>query len=254
MRFFQVAAVSVCVLTGVLSANGATEPGRLTIPTASPKEATRTGLVELGRGNGLLYIPPSYHANEPLPLLILLHKAAGTCSEWFRAGPKNPHGSYAAHADQERFIILAPESPGMTWDSSAPKSFGYAYVAINHALEAAFARCAIDRNRVAIGGFSDGASYALSLGLANGDVISGIIAFSPGYIVRATGRGRPSLFISHGGNDGVLPIETTSRIFVTALRKNGCDVDFREFAGGHSIPPAVAEQAMAWWARKSRQR
>ena len=67
------------------------------------------------------------------------------------------------------------------------KKLGLDYVAINRALEEASARCAIDRNRLAIGGFSDGASYALSLGLANGDVFSFVIAFSPGFIVSGSG-------------------------------------------------------------------
>jgi phospholipase/carboxylesterase len=35
---------------------------------------------------------------------------------------------------------------------------------------------------VALGGFSDGASYALSLDLTNGDLFASLIAFSPGFI------------------------------------------------------------------------
>lgn len=250
MRFFAGVAIFL-VAAGTMS--GATEAGRLTIPTGAPTETTATGLVKLGR-IGLLYVPPSYHANEPLPLLVLLHRAAGTCSEWFSAGPSGPHGLYAARADKEHFIILAPEAPGQTWGSGGPKSFGTDHVAINHALEAAFARCAIDRHRLAIGGFSDGASYALSLGLANGDLFGSIIAFSPGYIVRAPGRNKPLLFIAHGGADPVLPAATSSRIFVASLRKNGYNIDFREFGGGHNVPPAIAEQAMAWLSARFRQR
>src|SRR6267378_4047574 len=49
--------------------------------------------------------------------------------------------------------------------------------------------------------------YALSLGLANGDVIKAVVAFSPGFIVKAGGRGKPSLFISHGREDFILPVE-----------------------------------------------
>src|SRR5262245_13091225 len=124
-------------------------------------------LTKTQQRSGLLYIPTG-HA-EPFPLLILLHKAGGSASEWFAGG-----GSYASYADNGRFIILAPESPGPSW-GTGPKSWGYDYVAINRALEEAFARCAIDRNRLAIGGFSDGASYALSLSLVNGDVFSYII-------------------------------------------------------------------------------
>jgi len=138
---------------------------------------------------------------------------------------------------------------------TGPKKWGYDYLAINRALEEAFARCAIDRNRLAIGGFSDGASYALSLGLANGDVFGYVIAFSPGFIVRAQARGRlgsnnkvqiPLLYIAHGTADNVLPIASTSRIFVSSLQKNGDKVEFREFSGGHHLSRQVVDQAMIW--------
>ena len=128
-------------------------------------------------------------------------------------------------------------------------------MAINRALEEAFARCAIDRNRLAIGGFSDGASYALSLGLANGDVFSFVIAFSPGFIVRARARGRigndneiqvPLVYIARGVGDNVLPIGSTSRVFVSSLRKKGYKVEFREFSGGHHVSRQVVDQAMSW--------
>ena len=210
-------------------------------------QTVSVGLQKLSRRNGLLYIPPD-HA-EPLPLLILLHKAGGSASEWFSGG-----GSYAPYADKGRFIILAPESPGPTW-GIGPKNWGYDYLAINRALEEAFARCAIDRNRLAVGGFSDGASYALSLGLANGDVFSYVIALSPGFIVRARARGRignnheiqvPLVYIAHGVGDNVLPIGSTSRVFVSSLRKNGYKVEFREFSGGHHVSRQVVDQAMSW--------
>jgi phospholipase/carboxylesterase len=238
-------AIFIC-LSVATSFGGTAEPGRIVIPAKSSTQTTSAGLQKLSGRNGLLYIPTA-HA-EPLPLLVLLHKAGGSASEWFSGD-----GSYGRYADKGRFIILAPESPGQSW-GTGPKNWGYEYVAINRALEEAFARCAIDRNRLAIAGFSDGASYALSLGLANGDVFSYIIAFSPGYIVRAQARGRsgprrveiPLVYIAHGTGDNVLPIASTSRVFVSSLRKNGYDVEFREFSGGHHVSRQVADQAMSW--------
>ena len=96
--------------------------------------------------------------------------------------------------------------------------------------------------------------YALSLGLANGDVFRYIIAFSPGFIVRAHARGRqgptgvevPLIYIAHGSGDNVLPIASTSRIFVSSLRKNGYNVEFHEFSGGHHLSHEVADRAMSW--------
>jgi phospholipase/carboxylesterase len=239
----------IFVVASLLSSSfifaAAPELGRLTIPSAPPTERASVGLEKLGGRNGLLYVPPTYRANEPLPLLILLHGSRGSAAAWFSGGHPQASGSYSTYADAARFIILAPEAPSETW-GVGPKSWGYDYVSINHAIEAAFARCAIDRNRLAIGGFSDGASYALSLGLANGDLFGNVIAFSPGYIVRAKGRGRRLLFISHGTGDNGLPIASTSRIFAAGLRKNGYNVDFQEFGGGHTVPRTIADQAVAW--------
>ena len=223
----------------------AAEPGRIVVPAQSSSKQTAPGLHKLDGGKGYLYLPSNYRPNQPLPLLVLLHKAGGGASEWFAGGHPNAPGSYASYADAGHFIILAPEAPGQSW-GTGPKSWGYEYMAINRALEGAFAQCVIDRNRLAIGGFSDGASYALSLGLANGDLFGHVIAFSPGFIVRAMGRGRPSLFIAHGLSDNVLPITTTSRIFVDSLRKNGYNVVFREFGGGHHISSPIVDEAMKW--------
>jgi predicted esterase len=128
-------------------------------------------------------------------------------------------------------------------------------VAINRALEEAFARYAIDRNRLAMGGFSDGASYALSLGLANGDVVAYILAFSPGFIVKAHARNRlgrnnevriPLVDIAHGTADNVLPIASTSRIFASSLKKNGYTVEFHEFSGSHHRSRQIVDQAITW--------
>jgi phospholipase/carboxylesterase len=239
-------AIFICCLSAATSFGATTELGRIVIPANSSAQTASAGLQKLSGRNGLLYIPTD-HA-EPLPLLILLHKASGSASEWFGGS-----GSYAPYADKGHFIILAPESPGQSW-GTGPKKWGYDYLAINRALEEAFARCAIDRSRLAIGGFSDGASYALSLGLANGDVFSYVIAFSPGFIVRSQARGRqgprgvevPLVYIAHGLSDNVLPIASTSRIFVSSLRKNGYNVEFREFSRGHYLSRQVADQAMSW--------
>src|SRR6476646_2233331 len=247
-------AIFICCLSVVTSFGATTDLGRIVIPAHSSTQTASAGLQKLSGRNGLLYIPPD-HA-EPWPLLILLHKAGGSASEWFSAS-----GSYAPYADRGRFIILAPESPGQSWGTGA-KKWGYDYVAINRALEEAFARCAIDRSRLAIGGFSDGASYALSLGLANGDVFGYIVGFSPGFIVKAHARGRmgsnnevqiPLVYIAHGTADNVLPIASTSRIFASSLRKNGYKVEFHEFSGSHHLSRQVVDQAMTWLTRAFQQ-
>jgi len=112
--------VFICGILSVLSVAtsfGVTaELGRIVIPAKSSTQTASAGLQKLSGRSGLLYIPTS-HA-EPLPLLILLHKAGGSASEWFAGG-----GSYARYAEKGRFIILAPESPSPSW-GTGPKKWG----------------------------------------------------------------------------------------------------------------------------------
>jgi len=58
------------------------------------------------------------------------------------------------------------------------------------------------------------------------------------------------VFMSHGTSDDVLPIEQCGRPVAADLRKRGYDVTFREFAGKHEVPPAVATEGFAWMASK----
>ncbi len=84
-------------------------------------------------------------------------------------------------------------------------------------MERIFQQVFVDPNRISVGGFSDGASYALALGLANGDLFSRVIAFSPGFVPPVPRSGKPRVFVSHGDADAVLPIDRTSRRLVPAL-------------------------------------
>src|SRR5262245_65844993 len=120
-NWLRFAAVFVGCLSVATSFGVTAEPGRIVIPAKSSPQTASAGLQKLSGRNGLLYIPAG-HA-EPLPLLILLHKAGGSASEWFGGG-----GSFESYADKGRFIILAPESPGPSW-GSGPKNWGYDYLA-----------------------------------------------------------------------------------------------------------------------------
>ncbi len=170
-----------------------------------------------------------------MPLVLVLHGAGGSA----RSGL----GILGPLADGSGTALLAPASRGRTWDV-VEGGFGPDVAAIDRLLRRVFARVAVDRSRLAIAGFSDGASYALSLGLTNGDLFRHVVAFSPGFSAPGTRRGRPPIFDSHGVDDKVLPIDPTSRRLVPALRRAGYDVRYREFAGGHSVPPEIAREAL----------
>ena len=100
---------------------------------------------------------------------------------------------------------------------------------------------------LAVAGFSDGATYALGLGRANGHLFSHVLAFSPGFLVRTHAAGAPRIFVSHGRSDRILPIDACSRVLVPELRREGYDVRYREFDGGHEVPPTVTREAVDWF-------
>ena len=101
------------------------------------------------------------------------------------------------------------------------------------------------RTAAAIGGFSDGATYALHVGLAHGDLFSRIIAYSPGFLVYPSPAvGKPRVFDSHGTEDRIRSIASSRDRIVPTLRDRGYRVTFRPFEGGHSIPHEIAEESL----------
>ncbi len=51
---------------------------------------------------------------------------------------------------------------------------------------------------------------------------------------------------SHGTTDHVLPVQA-SRAIVGRLQSNGYDVTYKEFDGGHEVPPDIARSAFEWF-------
>ena len=206
----------------------------------APVADAPTGLQHLdtrGDRSALLYVPTGYRADRPAALVVMLHGAGRSAADAVAL--------VEGYAERQNMIVLAPTAQAATWDIIARRRYGPDVQAIDAALSQVFARYAVAPERVAVGGFSDGASYALSLGLANGDLFRHILAFSPGAMAPTRDQGRPRVFISHGVNDPVLPIDACSRRIVSQLRSDGYDVDFVEFPGGHTIPQDITDRSFA---------
>jgi phospholipase/carboxylesterase len=148
-------------------------------------------------------------------------------------------------ADEIGVILLVPESRRTSWDV-IHDGYGPDVELIDKALALVFSRYSVDPARIAISGFSDGASYALSLGLTNGELFRHILAFSPGFAAPADRTGSPRIFISHGDADAVLPIDRCSRRIVTKLKVSGYEYVYREFKGPHTVPHEIAREAVTW--------
>jgi phospholipase/carboxylesterase len=206
-------------------------------------EALTPGQHALGFANGrdgLIYVPQGYKRENPAPLVVMLHGAGGSAYSAISRFPL---------ADEFGFVMLAPDSRDeRTWDVLLGE-LGPDPEFIAAAIRYTFSRCAIDRQRVALAGSSDGATFALSYGVGSGDVFTHLIAFSPAIILPTHVRGKPRIFISHGTSDAVMPIDKTSRDIVRRLKTLGYDVTYQEFDGGHATPPAIAHDAFEWFRR-----
>jgi phospholipase/carboxylesterase len=227
---------------------------------AGPELSARppaTLLANSDKRNGVLTLAGGAHAylpkgltGVPAPLLVSLYGAGGQ--------PNQVLEVYRAYADQHGFVLLIPVSAKGTWDMiedlksrlgaemNVQPRYGKDLKAIDAALADLFTKVAIDPAKVGIAGFSDGATYALSVGTANPELFKTVIAFSPGpAFVGKSGAGQ-NVFISHGEGDKVLPF-AAARGHAARLRVKKANVAFERFGGGHEVPKDIREKAMAFF-------
>ena len=109
----------------------------------------------------------------------------------------------------------------------------------------------LDWDRTVIGGFSMGAvmSYAVALGperpLPAGLVaLSGFVPTVEGWQPELTGREDLPVFIHHGANDPIIPVDFARRAHAL-LQASGLEPEYLESDAGHWLPPEAVERARA---------
>lgn len=198
-----------------------------------------THRLPVGRGRTAFMRVAAGAVSGKKALILVLH---GAGSHWY-GGLYAFRGGWSVPG----LVLVSPDARGSTWsflfgrDEDLPT--------VDRALAQAFRRCRIDSKRVAVGGFSDGATSALSLGLANGRLFTAIMALSPGGIVGDRRVGKPRIFIAQGTKDEVLPFSRTRDELVPGLRRDGYAVTFRTFVGGHKVIASESRAAVRWFLR-----
>lgn len=200
---------------------GPISPGLHTLDVA-PREA-------------LLYVPASYDPATPAPIVLLLHGAAGTA--------QGPIDLFTNLSEPTGLILLSVTSLGASWDGLRGR-YEDDIPLMDQALELAFGMVNVDPARVGIEGFSDGASYAIQIGRANGDLFKRVVSFSAGLLLFTTGIQRPRFFVSHGAQDDVISVQTGRNI--ASQLSQAYLVFYFEFAGGHTVPASIAAEAVTF--------
>lgn len=224
--------LNLAALTAVSALHG----GNVRAQDKIPYGESRLGVAE--ERDGTLYVPKKYKPGVPMPVIMMLHGFGG-----FGEGIRY----LFPLAEEFGVIIIAPESRDITWGKEAPgfdadvRYLGAAYRQVRDTFD-------IDREHVALGGQSDGADYALSMGLAYGNSFNHLIILSAGGWTRSLREeGKPRIFISHGLSDTTMPIDESSRRYVPKLKAEGYDVTYREYEGGHRTPPPIVREAFEWF-------
>lgn len=250
LALLQICVVFTLVLTLMACARSGPEYTRVATSYSKPTKSLASGQQALNLGStlfingkfawrdGILYIPQAYTPDTPLPLLVWLHGGGGHATDTEYMYPI---------ADEYGIVILALDSRHNTWDG-IDSPFGPDVKFIEKALAYTFDHVAIAPNKVALGGLSDGASYALALGRSNGDIFTHLIAAAPWRLQPpAPPIGQPSIILVHGSKDNVYPAFHSRKFLAPALKDQGYDVTYYEFDGPHWVPDAVLKHIFKWF-------
>lgn len=236
----------LCVVVGLgCRYHSGPEVSRIEARPSAPTLAIEPGTHQLGLGrvfyrgtwrDGTLFIP-ARAASMTVPLLVLLHGGGGRASDFDFMLPLGEEFGVA---------LLLLDSRHNTWDG-IDSPFGPDIRFIDEALRHTFARVPVDPTRLALGGLSDGGMYALSVGVANGDLFTHLAAVAPGYIdPPGPPVGQPKMFLAHGARDNVYSISGSRTRLLPALQRAGYEVTYVEFDGPHFMTPPAARAMLAW--------
>ena len=195
------------------------------------------------RGGLSLYVPETWEASAPgAPLVVALHGGSGHGRDFLWA--------WLREARSRGVLLLSPTALDRTWsimggeDVDAPR--------LQAAVEDVAARYHVDRTRVLLTGMSDGATYALLCGLAEGMPFTHLApacgVLHPFLLARGDiqhARERP-IYLVHGALDWMFPVQT-ARMSRDALEMAGARVVYREIEDlSHTYPRDENPRILDW--------
>jgi predicted esterase len=210
------------------------------------EEPSPTGFVWVERnpGRAILLTPDEIDRSQTYPLVTVLHGAGRQDEQLARVFRDEP--------ERRQALFLIPRSILPTWDLIAGGGrpdldfLEYAYDLI-------YRRYPIDPAGQALLGYSDGASYALSVGLTNPRIFSAIMGWAAGFKVTdseaiSPSDPKPRILLEYGTHDPVFPFEQIALPMRDHLRSLGYETEFRVDEGGKHWPSSTFHsEALDWF-------
>lgn len=210
-------------------------------------EPSPTGFVRLEHhgSSAVLLTPDEIDPDRLYPLITVLH-GAGRQDELLVKGLRD-------EPERRQALFLVPRSVTSTWDLIAGGGTRPDLDFLEHAFDLIYRRYPVDAFRQALLGYSDGASYGLSVGLSNPDLFSAIMVWAAGFVAidsagQREGGPRPRLYLEAGTHDEIFPFERVAVPLQRSLEQAGYDVTFSVDEGGRHWPSGdFQREALDWF-------
>jgi len=211
------------------------------------EEASPTGFVEveLGASRAVLLTPAQIDPSRRYPLVTVFHGAGRQDEMLVKACRGEPEARQA--------LFLVPRSLQPTWDLIAGGQGQPDLEFLEYAWELIYRRYPIDAEKQAVVGYSDGASYALSLALSNPGFFDAALCWAAGFAmmdrnaVGAENR-RTRFYLEYGTADELFPFEQVALPMRENLEQAGYEVEFSVDEGGRHWPSgSFQREALDWY-------
>mgnify|MGYP003672150013 FL=1 len=194
------------------------------------------------RGGFSVYVPETYDATSPVPLIIAMHGGSGHGRDFL--------WTWLASARTRGAVLIAPTSLGPTWSLMEPE---LDHQNIMRMITYVTEQWNIDRSRIMLTGMSDGGTFSYVLGLQSGSPFTHLApvaaSFHPFLIEMADPERVKDLpiYITHGALDWMFDADM-ARVANRALTGAGARVTHREIEDlSHTYPRDENPRIMDWF-------
>ena len=124
---------------------------------------------------------------------------------------------------------------------------------LEYAYDLIYRRFPVDAERQALLGYSDGASYGLSVGLSNPRQFRAVMAWAAGFVALDAATipedaPKPLVYLEYGTHDELFPFEQVAVPMRQTLESGGYDVSFHVDQGGRHWPSSTfQDEALDWF-------